>query len=170
MIWHHLRSVFHPRSPSFLVCNVELTSGVLKGLLWGLRKHLSRCFEPRCYAVLKGTIRSLDSFLLFRTFCYIIEVPFDLRLLSSSLLLGFSVCVGRPGWGRLLFKICNCHPSIWLSLMADGLSKGRPTKRGLALGYSYWTAVSLWTRLFCCIVLLNKRNSPVDSLAELVFL
>lgn len=76
------------------------------------------CCEQQCHKCAEGAIRSLIPFFCSQTFCYIVDAPFDPRLLSSSLLLGFSA-------GEYFFRFSNCHRSIWLSLTADGLSKAR---------------------------------------------
>lgn len=153
---------FTSQSPSSLVCNVELMSVLLKGLLWGLSGRTKKAFEQVLWAlvlqsVFTGTIRSLIPFFCSQTVCYIIEGPFAPRLLNSSLPLAFSVRVV----GYFLKSV--------IVTQASGYHLWQTHRAWSGSGLQLWKCVSLWTRLLRSTVLPNKRNSPIDSLAELVF-
>lgn len=91
------------------------------------------------------------------------------------------LCSQVLGEGSTLVLILNCHRGIWLSLMADGLSKKRhlyfSEKEGQqSLVWHCAAAVKTLFPcgldcLFSCVLLLSKRNRPQwFHLAQLVFL
>lgn len=74
------------------------------------------------------------------------------------------------GEGSTFVLLLNYHTGIWLSLMADGLSKKRHLcflgKEGQqSLSWHHVAAIEMLLpcgldHLFCCMVLLNKSNRP----------